>query len=254
MFYYQKKMKKKNILELENGNGFFVLKIDKEELQTLRNIVNYHFHKIIKIKYPNLNLDTKINEYHKISDQVEHSKLWPMTSRVLTEEKFNQFLKFKLIKKLSEIFGKFSISDENNLGYGELVWRLVRPNKKEDIGPIHCDKWFWDLNPNHYVPKNYERVKCWISLWCDSKNGLQVYPKSQLKNFDYKSENRHGYVKPIFNQSNINNYMKKQNCKPGTVIIFNDKLLHGGVVNEGSETRVSMEFTMFVDSNKLNRC
>ena len=48
--------------------------------------------------------------------------------------------------------------------------------------------------------------------------------------------------------------MKKQNCKPGTVIIFNDKLLHGGVVNEGSETRVSMEFTMFVDSNKLNRC
>ena len=45
------------------------------------------------------------------------------------------------------MFGKFSISDENKLGYGELVWRLVRPNKKDDVGPIHCDKWFWDLNP-----------------------------------------------------------------------------------------------------------
>ena len=46
--------------------------------------------------------------------------------------------------------------------------------------------------------------------------------------------------------------MEKQNCDPGTVIIFNDKLLHGGVVNEGLQTRVSMEFTMFVNNKKFN--
>ena len=252
MSYHQNKMRDKNILELKDGSGFFTLKINKDELKILRNIVNEHFHKVIKTNYPNLNLNTKINEYHKISEKVEHNKIWPMVSRVLSEEKYNQFLKFELIDRLSKMFGKFSISDENKLGYGELVWRLVRPNKKDDVGPIHCDKWFWDLNPNHYVPKNCERVKCWISLWCDNKNGLQVYPKSQLKNFKYKSEKRHGYMKPIFNHSHIENFMEKQNCDPGTVIIFNDKLLHGGVVNEGLQTRVSMEFTMFVNSKKFN--
>ena len=107
-------------------------------------------------------------------------------------------------------------------------------------------------NPNHYVPENCERVKCWISLWCDNKNGLQVYPKSQLKDFNYVSEKRHGYIKPIFDHFHVENFMEKQNCDPGTVIIFNDKLLHGGAVNEGLQTRVSMEFTMFVNNKKFN--
>ena len=59
-------------------------------------------------------------------------------------------------------------------------------------------------------------------------------------------------MKPIFDESNVETFMQKQNCTPGTVIVFNDKLLHGGVVNEGSETRVSMEFTMFVDKNNIS--
>ena len=84
------------------------------------------------------------------------------------------------------------------------------------------------------------------------KNGLQFYPGSQLNDFQYKSEQKHGYVKPIFDHSKIINNLKKQNCIPGTVIIFNDKLLHGGVINEGSETRVSVEFTMFIDRKKFD--
>tara|TARA_Y100000591_G_scaffold176848_2_gene152768 strand:+ start:6357 stop:7094 length:738 start_codon:yes stop_codon:yes gene_type:complete len=245
-------MKKNNILELQNGNGFFTFQIEKNELEILRETVNQHFSKIINSTYPDLKLKTRINDYHKISKKVEHNKIWPMKSRVLSKEKYNIFLESKLAKKLAEIFGKFSISDENNMGHGELVWRLVRPNEKSDVGPIHCDKWFWDLNPNHKVPDSCERIKCWISLWCDNKNGLQIYPGSQLKNFHYKSEKRHGYVKPIFDESNVETFMQKQNCTPGTVIVFNDKLLHGGVVNEGTETRVSMEFTMFVDKNNIS--
>lgn len=247
-------MKKNKVKELKNGNGFFNFKIEKKELEILRNNVNEHFSKIINKTYPNLNLQTPINRYHKISHQVEHNKIWPVKSRALPKEKYNLFLKSNLVKKLNEIFGTSSISYKNNPRYGELVWRLVRPNQTNDVGPIHCDKWFWDLNPSHYVPEGCERVKCWISLWCDNKNGLQVYPKSQLKNFKYKSEQRHGYVKPVFDKSDIISHMQKQNCVPGTAVIFNDKLLHGGVVNEGSETRVSIEFTMFVDKNQFNKC
>jgi ectoine hydroxylase-related dioxygenase (phytanoyl-CoA dioxygenase family) len=35
------------------------------------------------------------------------------------------------------------------------------------------------------------------------------------------------------------------NSHPGEAIIFNDQLLHGGAVGQ-NETRVSLEFTMFV--------
>ena len=59
MSYHQNKMRDKNILELKDGSGFFTLKINKDELKILRNIVNEHFHKVIKTNYPNLNLNTK---------------------------------------------------------------------------------------------------------------------------------------------------------------------------------------------------
>ena len=35
------------------------------------------------------------------------------------------------------------------------------------------------------------------------------------------------------------------NSQPGEAIVFNDQLLHGGVVGQ-SKTRVSLEFTIFV--------
>ena len=239
-------MVKKRLKELQKGNGFFLLKLKKIDLELIRKIVNEHFLKSINSKYPNLNKNLSINKYHKISSKIDHKIMWPVKSRVLPKNMYKNFIKLSFIDNLKKIFGKFNISDENKFGHGEIIWRIVRPNENNDVGPIHCDKWFWDLNPNHYTPRDCQRIKCWISLWCKGKNGLQISPGSQLKNFKYKSKFKHGYMKPIFDIRNISLNLEKQNCVPGTVIIFNDNLLHGGVTNKSLETRVSIEFTMFV--------
>ena len=47
----------------------------------------------------------------------------------------------------------------------DIFWRLVRP-KKKDVGSIHADIWFWDIN-NWKVPDNKDCLKIWMLL---SKN------------------------------------------------------------------------------------
>ena len=67
--------------------------------------------------------------------------------------------------KLKSFFGEISISDEENLGYGNIYWRLVRPNEFSDIGPIHRDSWFWELNKNFPRPNfPFQRIKVWIAI------------------------------------------------------------------------------------------
>ena len=83
-------------------------------------------------------------------------------------------------------------------------------------------------------------------------NGLKLFPGSQLRKFKYSYENRDGEKKPLFKLPNLENKVKKLNCSPGTIIIFSDNLIHGGSVNNSSHTRVSIEFTMFVDKKKFN--
>ena len=36
---------------------------------------------------------------------------------------------------------------------------------------------------------------------------------------------------------------------PGETIVFDDSLLHGGAINKGKKSRISLEFTMFVRDN-----
>ena len=45
--------------------------------------------------------------------------------------------------------------------------------------------------------------------------------------------------------------MQLLNIEPGTLVVFHDRLLHGGAFNTGATTRVSAEFTMFVSRPKL---
>ena len=246
------------IKELKNGKGFFIFNLEKIELDKIRKLVSQHYLKIIKNKYPNLAqiaLNKSMNRYHEISDKIEHSNFWPVRTRILPKEKSRDFLNLSFVKNLTNILGKFTVSDELNVGHEEIIWRIVRPNENKDVGLIHCDKWYWDLNENHIMPPDKERVKCWVSLWCEGQNGIQLYPGSQLKNFSYDSARRvsqgfgHEQKTPIFDSTAIKDKFVKIDCTPGTAVVFNDKLLHGGVTNRGSETRVSIEFVMCVNKS-----
>ena len=242
------------ISELKYGKGYFQLKLKDSELESIRKIVNDHYLKNINKNYPSLEKLSKkgtISNYHKISKYIDHKKNWPMRSRTLAKKKSEKFIKLSFINELKKTFGNFKISDEYNIGHEEIYWLIVRPKKKSDVGSMHCDRWFWELNKD-FTPKGKVRVKCWISLWCEGLNGLKVFPGSQLRKFKYSYENRDGEKKPLFKLPNLENKVKKLNCSPGTIIIFSDSLIHGGSVNNSSHTRVSIEFTMFVDKKKFN--
>ena len=190
-----------------------------------------------------------ISEYHLVSQDLNHAALWGKTTRVLSASFFDWFKKSAFFNTLKEIFGLFEISDEENLGWPNIYWRLVRPNEASDIGPIHRDAWFWELNNNFPLPDfPFHRVKVWIPIYVEpGANGLLVEPFSQQRNdIRWNEEERHGINKPVLlmNDNELKPILVE--TIPGQAVVFNDLLLHGGAVNKGELSRVSLEFTMLL--------
>ena len=104
----------------------------------------------------------------------------------------------------------------------------------------------WDLN------KSFQNLiilllelKIWISIYNElGKNGLLAEKFSQKKNILWKGKFKDGIFKPILNDNQENFNMELIPTKAGDCIIFNDDLLHGGAINLGLKTRISVEFTI----------
>ena len=93
----------------------------------------------------------------------------------------------------------------------------------------------------------------WFSLYNETgQNGFCYVPSSHKQNFEYQSETRHGFKKPVFDETKHDLNIQIFKSNPGDFIIFNDKLLHGGKAG-GNQTRVSIEFTLFVNDNYLKK-
>lgn len=184
--------------------------------------------------------------YHHLQDLVDHRSLWPKAARILPPGAVEQIRQMSLLQLLETEFGEFTITDEEELQCENIYWRIVRPNEPSDVGPLHADSWYWDLGHGN-IPSGFERVKVWIAVVCEpSRNGLQVVPGSHLRNYRYHSEQRDGIVKPRIDEDVAALHPRPLATSPGAAVIFHDRLLHGGVVNRGSLTRISLEFTMFV--------
>ena len=159
------------------------------------------------------------------------------------------FLRSQTFEKLNDTWDIDCISDEEFLGYGNIYWRLVRPNKKDDIGPLHRDEWFWHLNKDY--PKlgpKYRRLKVWIAIEVEpTLNGLRVEPFSHKRtDIEYIGETRHGIIKPVLLNQVTDFECILVPCNPGDMIIFHDQLIHGGALNRGIHTRISVEFTLII--------
>jgi hypothetical protein len=168
------------------------------------------------------------------------------------KEKYARILPEQLASHLQlEIFEHFDlgthkgdyITDEEELGYPNVYWRIVRAKSNNDVGPIHADRWFWDLN-GKTVPTTHRRVKVWMPLiQNDMEPGLSVIPGSHLKNYYYGSQTDvFGKVKPLFVETEIQELPIPAQVKVGEAIVFNDNLLHGG--RSTNSLRVSIEFTL----------
>ena len=116
----------------------------------------------------------------------------------------------------------------------------------QDVGPIHVDRWFWDINDNWLMPLGTKRrFKIWVSLHNEPhKSGLNVVTGSHLQDiYKYSIAQSGNKNKPIITTPITSSEITLIPSEPGDIILFDDSLLHGGAYNIGLYPRVSFEFT-----------
>jgi len=187
--------------------------------------------------------------YHCISKYINHNQFWSKPVRVLNKQ-FTQWLYGStLMNNYRQAFGnQILITDEEKLGYGNVYWRLVRPGIARDVGPLHRDKWFWDIDQSQWLPTYpTRRIKTWIPLVPEPyNNGLLVVDNSHMSdNIKWETFEKDGRIKPRLIEQSLEQAPRRIDVQLGDALTFHDSLIHGGSLNLSSFTRISLEFTIF---------
>ena len=191
----------------------------------------------------------KASYYHEISKYISHVETWPKTNRILPKEFVNWFLNSSYIQALSSEYGSLEITDEELIGFPNIYWRITRPRKPRDVGPLHRDAWFWEIDKlNGKRFPNFKRLKSWVSINVEAgKNGLLVVKASHKnKGLEWETTKKDGRLKPSLKSLIPPDDITLLKTLNNSVVTFDDDLVHGGSENLGKTTRVSMEFTVFL--------
>ncbi len=243
---------------IEESKGFYLgLKLLDEELIILKtHIKRFLYNRIDKYATTKksralLDKDIELERYHEIPHMIDHSFLFmfeDLINRDLPTGAGTDICRFQFFQVLEEEFGKFKVLDKYDVKREEFHPRLVRPGEKSDVGSMHAEKWYWDkeIAPIR-VPPGYKRVRVWIAVCCEpGLSGLRYIEGSHLREWHYTYERRDGLIKPRFDESQVKQPIKLFYTSPGDVIVFHDRLVHGGAISRGKNTRVSVEFTIHV--------
>ena len=149
----------------------------------------------------------------------------------------------------------------------DIFFRIVRKNKN-DIGPPHYDELIWEQGSNTSaevtVKKEEDRWKVWIPLeGCDKQNALQFVRGSHLEDvpwfFDTKRVTQTTIATGSKGSPSIDRGWLKKNelnfiseaWNIGDAVVFHDKIVHRGPVNNTKLLRTSAEFTLLALKNNL---
>jgi ectoine hydroxylase-related dioxygenase (phytanoyl-CoA dioxygenase family) len=228
---------------LTTGPGYYLgLRLTAQELRTLHGMIAAHYLDRLEALDPALADEAAalgIENYHRIQDRLDHSSVWPKKARILPDHCVPALKQMGFYQAIEEEFRDVLLSDEDR------NWRLVRPHAADDVGSVHADCWFWDLGYGSN-PEGYDRFKVWIPIVTEpGANGLSILPGSHRRDWKHHAEVRHGAPKPVIDENVEELGMQLLLLEPGEMVLFHDRLLHGGVVNRGRHCRVSMELTVF---------
>ncbi len=245
------------ISQVNNIPGYSTdLALSNHDLENIKKFIQKDYLSILNnlgINSFDSGLNLEIDNYHLISHLIDHNTAWPKLARCFSKSNVEIIKKSDFFNSLRSIFGPVSIS---KLTYGkycdpsreEIYWRLVRPNTPEDVGALHADSWF-HAALNSYgiaIPENSRTVKVWVPIFCEpGNNGLLVVDNSHHRDWSYDIVVSSNMSYPRLNEK-VN--PKLLSTPPGRAIIFGDKLIHGGAINLGSTTRVSVEITLILES------
>lgn len=233
------------------------LKLTEIELDTFRKMIRMQWLYRLQLLAPKeiQKFDGGgMEQYHQFDYMIDHAKAWPKYSRVLPKDAIAIIKNMPFFKQLEQEFAMVKIADEENLGWENVYWRLVRPGNK-DYGTIHADQWFVDLG--YYGDEIHDhsltRLKIWIPIYATpGKNGLLVIPGSHHKtDWKWHAETLSGLKKPVIDEKTADLNAQLLNLEPGRAVVFHYSLLHGGAENLAETTRVSIEFTFLVH-NRVN--
>lgn len=231
------------------------VRLSPDELQVFREVITEQWLSVIGAAHPELVPQFRqvgIANYHTLSHLLRHESLWPKQNRCLPKHSSDRIKVLPFLRTLRDELGEFAISDvfygeTHETGREEIYWRLVRPNAAKDVGPLHADKWFHAVMgmDEQAFPPGSETVKIWIPIFSQpGRNGLMIVPNSHLKEYRYHGEPGAGGMKPVIDEDVATLGAELMLTEPGNMLIFNEGTLHGGAVNMGDQTRVSVEITM----------
>ena len=230
------------------------LSISRHELLSIKQFISEQWQNRITSVYPHLSPyfqdETRsIEDYDFISHKIDHKETWPKSSRILDNTFEHWFRESGLRQKLEKEFVRFVVSDEECLGRPNFYWRICRPQASDDVGPLHRDSWFWNCQSNYSTSEEtFTRTKVWLPI-CIQPGlcGLQVEPHSHKRtDINWTRELRDGKVKPQIITTELDLKPVILFTPPGQMVVFNDDLIHGGAINKGTRSRVSLEFTMLL--------
>jgi len=173
-----------------------------------------------------------------------HASLKAKVKRTLPLHVVNGLLSAGLHELLSLFSSEYLITDEENYGFPNIYFRVVRPSSPSDIGTLHADSWFWKIN-NWHIPYNYERTKLWFPLSIESGlSGLRMVPLSHKHPVPYRSKtDLEGKSRPVIDQFDESKALLLD-TPLGSAVFFHDNVIHGGALNLGRSLRISIEMTI----------
>jgi hypothetical protein len=232
--------------------------LSEDDLLSLRNRINEQIRCVLKRHDPEASYMIEgegdpLAAYHKLGARPEHAATWIKSNRLLSAQDTGWFENTASIKALRESLEATGISDEEQIGRSNYYWRLTRPFLGEDVGPVHRDEWFWLLNNDFGLNlTGLKRIKVWIAIQTEQgMNGLLVQPGShKLQDLLWEGRFAGSINKPVLKTKIDPNSMILLPTPPGYGVIFDDKLLHGGALNQSRYCRCSIEFTLLVPSQE----
>lgn len=190
---------------------------------------------------------TELEQFHEV-EGYDHGKMLSKRGRTLPKASVDEIKSMSFFDYVAEVFGDYYLADEEEIGQEQITFRLVRPNRREDVGSLHCDAWFWEQFGTR-LPEGVSRTKVWAPICVEpSLNGLRLAPGSHLRAFPYRAENNGGKLEfvPEFDLSELD---LQQYCGDvGHPVLFNYRTLHVGPLNRGTKSRVSIETTIMYRS------
>ncbi|MBV8925670.1 MAG: phytanoyl-CoA dioxygenase family protein [Bradyrhizobium sp.] len=186
----------------------------------------------------------ELDQYHLISSEIDHAKLLSKQGRILPKRVVDAIKEMSFFDYLRKTMGPYCLSDEEGVGQEQVCFRIVRPERREDVGSLHRDAWFWDHYGFHR-PEGVGRGKVWVAVSGDpDRAGLLLAPGSHHKPAPYRTDTVNGKLGfvPDFDIHEIG--LQRYCGDLGEPIMFNYNTLHVGSLNRSGRCRVSFEVTV----------